>query len=136
MRCEEIMHRDVECVSPHETVVAAAQRMRDRDIGFLPICDQKRVLGTATDRDIAVRLVANEQPCSVPVGEIMTREVISCRPGDDVTRAEELLATYKKSRIMCLAEDGSLAGVISLADIARAERDSHIAGTVRQVKKP
>ncbi|HEY3351733.1 MAG TPA: CBS domain-containing protein [Polyangia bacterium] len=136
MRCEEIMNREVECVSPHETVLAAAQRMRDKDIGFLPICDQKRVLGTVTDRDIVVRLVANEQAYSIPCGEIMTHEVISCRPGDDIRRAEELLATYKKSRIMCLGDDGKLAGVISLADIARIQRDSDVAGTVREVKKP
>ncbi len=60
MRCEEIMKRDTECVSPTDTIERAAAMMRDANVGFLPVCDaEKRVVGTITDRDIAIRLVAN-----------------------------------------------------------------------------
>ncbi|HZA49460.1 MAG TPA: CBS domain-containing protein, partial [Myxococcaceae bacterium] len=60
MRCEEIMKKDVECVSPQDTVQAAAKRMRDENIGFLPVCDQsKKVQGTVTDRDLAIRVLAD-----------------------------------------------------------------------------
>src|SRR5512133_3810052 len=119
MRCQEIMKMDVECVSPRDSVGEAAIRMRDDNIGFLPVCDQsKRVLGTLTDRDIAIRLVAGQKAGDSFVEEIMTREVVACSPKDDVQKVHQLMANHHKSRVMCLDSDGSLAGVISLSDIA------------------
>ena len=59
MLCEELMKREVECVLPHESVQAAARKMVEANIGFLPVCDESgKVLGTLTDRDVTVRLVA------------------------------------------------------------------------------
>lgn len=136
MRCEEIMKRDLECVSPRDTVEDAACRMRDENVGFLPVCDQSRkVLGTLTDRDIAVRLVAGKLPGSTLVEDIMTREVVACRPQDDLREAERLMAENHKSRIMCIDDAGSLVGVISLSDIAQHERGARASETLRQVSE-
>jgi CBS domain-containing protein len=136
MRCEEIMKRDLECVSPRDTVEDAASRMRDENIGFLPVCDQsKKVLGTLTDRDIAVRLVAGKKSGSTLVEDIMTREVIACRPQDDLRKAETLMAENHKSRIMCIDADGSLVGVISLSDLAQHERGARASETLQQVSE-
>jgi CBS domain-containing protein len=120
MRCDEIMKRNIECVSPMDTVQSAAKRMRAENLGFLPVCDKSRkVLGTVTDRDIALRIVADARPASATVEEVMTREVVSCRPEDDLQQAEEIMAQHRKSRIMCLDRDDRLVGVISLSDIAQ-----------------
>jgi len=136
MRCEGIMKRDVECVSPRDTVEDAAIRMRDENVGFLPICDQsKKVLGTLTDRDIVIRLVAAKKPASTFVEEIMSREVVTCRPKDDVRDAERLMAKNHKSRIVCVDEEGRLAGVISLSDIAQHERGGRASETLRGVSE-
>jgi CBS domain-containing protein len=136
MRCEEIMKREVECVSPRDTVEDAAATMRDENVGFLPICDQsKRVLGTLTDRDIAIRLVAAKKPGGTAVEEIMTREVVACHPEDDVREAERLMAEEHKSRIMCVDGGGQLVGVISLSDIAQHERGKRASDTLRQVSE-
>jgi CBS domain-containing protein len=136
MRCEEIMKHDVECVSPRDTVEDAAIRMRDENVGFLPVCDQsKKVLGTLTDRDIAIRLIAAKKPASTFVEEIMTREVVACRPKDDVREAERLMAKNHKSRIVCVDEEGRLAGVISLSDIAQHERGGRASETLRGVSE-
>jgi CBS domain-containing protein len=136
MRCEEIMKHDVECVSPRDTVEDAAIRMRDENVGFLPVCDQsKKVLGTLTDRDIAIRLIAAKKPASTFVEEIMTREVVACRPKDDVREAERLMAKNHKSRIVCVDEGGQLAGVISLSDIAQHERGGRASETLRGVSE-
>src|SRR6478672_10228252 len=98
MRCEEIMQRKIEYVTLQDSVERAAERMRDMDIGFLPVCDAARhVLGTLTDRDVAVRVVADKRPPSTHVGDVMTREVVACRPTDDVGRAEQLLRDRRKS---------------------------------------
>ncbi|MHB8873606.1 MAG: CBS domain-containing protein [Myxococcaceae bacterium] len=118
MRCEEIMKRKVQCLTPKDTVHGAAKRMREMNTGFLPICDGAgRVLGTLTDRDITVRLVAENRPATEPVETIMSTEVIACRPNDDIRRAGELMGKHRKSRILVM-DDGKLVGVISLSDIA------------------
>jgi len=122
MLCEEIMKRDVECVTPNDTAQSAARRMLDENVGFLPVCEEsKKVIGTVTDRDLAIRLVAGGLPGNSKIGEIMTREVVSCAPKDDIQKAEKLMAQNHKSRIMCV-EDGRLVGVISLSDIAQKDR--------------
>ena len=135
MRLQEIMKKDVECVSPQDTVQAAARRMRDENIGFLPVCDQSRkVLGTVTDRDLAIRVLANGSPANTRVEEVMTHEVVSCRPEDDLRKVEELMAKNHKSRIVCLDNNERLAGVISLSDIAQADI-GRASQTLRQVSE-
>jgi CBS domain-containing protein len=134
MRCEEIMKKDVKCVSPRDTVEDAAALMRDEKVGFLPVCDESRkVLGTLTDRDIAVRLVASKRPASSFVEDIMSREVVACRPSEDTREALRLMAENHKSRIMCCDEDGAIVGVISLSDIAQHEKGA--LETLRQVSE-
>ena len=115
------MKREVQCVSPDDTAQSAARIMLDENVGFLPVCEEsKNVVGTITDRDLAIRLVAGALPAQSKIGEIMTREVISCTPKDDIRLAERLMARNHKSRIMCV-EDGRLVGVISLSDIAQKD---------------
>lgn len=134
MLCEEIMKRDVECLSPQETVQTAARKMRDVNVGFLPVCDAaKKVMGTLTDRDIAIRLVAEGRAASTTVGDIMSHDLVSCRPKDDLRRAEHLMGQHHKSRILCVDDAGTLVGVISLSDIAQCEDESRVAKTMRQV---
>jgi CBS domain-containing protein len=136
MRCEDIMKRDIECVSPQDTVQDAAVRMRDQQVGFLPVCDaRKMVLGAITDRDLAVRVLAVGLPGATPIDQVMSHDVVACRPEDDLRRAEELMARNHKSRVMCVTEGGILAGVISLSDIAQAERASRVARTMREVSE-
>ncbi len=134
MRCQEIMKQELECVSPRDTIEEAAMRMRDENIGFLPVCDQsRRVQGTVTDRDIAVRVVAAKKPGSTLVEDVMTREVIACHPRDDLREAERAMAEHHKSRIMCVDDQGVLVGVISLSDLVRHEGARRAASTLIEV---
>ena len=134
MRCELLMKTFVECVSPFDSVETAAQVMRARNIGFLPVCDERsdRVVGTLTDRDIALRVVADRKPASTPVASIMTHDAVSCSPEDDITTAEELMAENLVSRIMCIDDQGELVGVISLSDIALMDGENAVK-TLEQV---
>ena len=127
------MKSQVECLNAQESISAAGRRMRDREIGFLPICDADgRVLGTLTDRDIAIRCVAEGKSLESPVSDCMTREVVSCAPDDDVDRAQELMRRHKKSRIMVCDADARLVGVISLSDFAQ-EDEGRAARTLAEV---
>lgn len=134
MLCSEVMKSEPACVLPDTTVQTAAQRMGDQNIGFLPVCDATdKVLGTLTDRDIAVRVVAKALPATTRVADVMTCEVVACRPDEDIQQAEERMRTAQKSRIMCTDAQGCLVGVISLSDIARSGPDDRAAGTLRAV---
>jgi CBS domain-containing protein len=133
MRCEEIMKKDVKCISPRDTAASAALKMRDQNIGFLPVCDDEdKILGALTDRDIAVRLVAARKSADTPAGDLMTTDCVSCAPDDDLEHAAEMMAKHQKSRVMCTDEDGRLVGVISLSDIAQNGGES-ASQTLRRV---
>lgn len=134
MLCSEIMKSSIECVSPGDTAEMAAQRMRDHQVGFLPVCDPElRVVGTLTDRDLAVRLIAAGLPGTTPVEDIMTREVIACRSTDSIARAEELMGLFHVSRILCTEEDGTIAGLISLSDVAEHDSATRAGQTLKDV---
>ena len=87
MRCESIMTAEVETVRSGDTVTEAARKMRDLNIGFLPVCDRDGVVdGVITDRDIAMRVVAERRSASTKVDDVMTSDVVACSPDDDVAR--------------------------------------------------
>lgn len=138
MLCSEIMCRDVACVTPEETCRDAADQMRLRDIGFLPVCEHgsKKVIGTLTDRDLAIRLVAFGGDPATPVAKVMSHDVVTCRPEDDVRMAEKVMGRHQKARIMCVDGDGALCGVISFADLARRTEPIGMAETLERVKAP
>ena len=129
MQCLQVMKRDFEYVTPADIVHTAARKMRDKGVGFLPVCDEYgRPVGTLTDRDIAVRVVADDlRPSNAGVRAVMTTEVVSCNPQDDLRVAEERMAENRKSRILCTDDDGRLVGVISLSDVIEREEDDRIA---------
>jgi CBS domain-containing protein len=115
------MKPDVGVIAASDDVGAAAAKMRELNAGFLPVFEKesRKLVGTITDRDIAVRIVADRKPAETPVREAMTPDPVYCSADDDISRAEELMAQFKVSRIICIADDRSIAGVLSLSDIAQ-----------------
>ena len=107
-----------------DDVLAAAKLMKDKDIGFLPVCDEGgKAVGTLTDRDVTIRVVAEGKDASTKVLEVMTTEVVSCSIEDDVDDAARLMAQHEVSRILITDADGKPAGVISLGDLASQDED-------------
>jgi len=128
------MKRGVLCVTAQTTVTEAAALMRDAGVGFLPVCNEERTaIGTLTDRDIAVRVVAESDSADQPVERFMTPNVVACRPDDDLTVALDLMAEMQVSRIICLADKGQLEGIISLSDVAQVADGLSAADTLRSV---
>jgi CBS domain-containing protein len=127
------MKTDIECVAPTAALQQAAILMREANVGFLPVCNaEMNVMGTVTDRDIAIRAVAEGLPGSTPVQDLMTRYLVSCSPNDELDHARELMAQHHKSRILCINSTGRLEGVISLSDIAQLSEVTGIE-TLREV---
>jgi CBS domain-containing protein len=128
------MKTDVECIAPETTVEDAAVRMREVNIGFLPVCDgARKVLGTITDRDIVVRVVASGESTEQPVENFLSHRVVACRPTDSLVDAEELMSRERVSRILCTNERNELEGVLSLSDIAQIEDGARVSATLRSV---
>jgi CBS domain-containing protein len=133
--CSEVMKRNVQTVREDDPIDRAAEKMALGNLGFLPVCDaNRRVVGTLTDRDIVVRVIAKEMsPTACTVGEVMSTRVVSCQPDDELTLAEQFMAQNQVSRLVITDEDGTLEGVISLSDLAEREPPRRVARTVRAV---
>ena len=118
MKCKDVMKKWVVSVSPDDVIQLAAVKMREHGVGFLPVCglDNKPV-GVITDRDIAIRAVAEGKPASTKVAAVMTAEAVHVSVDDDLSAAEDLMMRRQKSRIMCTDDNGGVAGVISLSDL-------------------
>ncbi|MBZ0123989.1 MAG: CBS domain-containing protein [Roseovarius sp.] len=116
-RVERVMRRPVSTISPKTSVRAAAAMMKERGLGFLPVCEDGRPVGLITDRDIAVRwapLVAGD----ASVESIMTRDIVSCRASQSVREAANLMGDRQIRRLVVLDDSGAVCGVLSLGDIA------------------
>lgn len=133
----QIMTEDVEVISPDATLREAADRMRTRDVGPLPVCDGTRLVGMVTDRDIVVRGIAmGWDPNLAKVSDVMTREVDYCFVGDSLDRAAELMATRQIRRLVVLDDQKNLAGIISLGDLSHVAPAREVARTLEETAEP
>jgi len=137
MRCQEIMKRKILCFDVTASAMEIARRMKELKFGFAPICGRDgRPIGAVTDRDIALRVCAEDRKASkAHAGELMSHETVTVRDTDLVSRAEELMAEHHKSRIMVVDDHGRLVGVISLSDLALLETDARFASTARRISE-
>ena len=119
MLVSEIMNRDVVTISPEESVALASRLLSRHNIGSLPVCSgDGRLRGIVTDRDIVLRCVANDaDPDRTPVGDIMSRSVITVTPESDLSRAQELMSAGQVRRLP-VTQDGKIVGMLALGDMA------------------
>ena len=133
-RCSEIMTRDVRTSMRETPLSEIAMMMRDGDMGAVPVVENGRLIGIVTDRDIVVRCVADGHGPDTPVSEAMTTEIFSVRPDDFVFEAIRLMGDKQVRRVPVVAEDGKLAGIISMADVAlETEDELEIAETLEEI---
>ncbi len=123
MQIRDAMSTDVQIIDPDMSVSEAAMKMRDLDVGFLPVGENDRLVGMLTDRDIAVRAVAEgKDPKSCRVRDAMTPDVIYCFEDQDTAEAADLMAEHQIHRLPILNRDKRLVGVLATADLARHEQ--------------
>lgn len=119
MQLQEVMTRHVEVVHPDDTVHEAAAKMKQLDVGPMPVCDGDRLVGMLTDRDITVRATAEgHDPKTVQVREVMTPEIIYCFEDQDVHEAARIMQERQTRRLVVLNRDKRLVGIVSLGDLA------------------
>lgn len=136
-RVSDILTRDVETIRPDLPVREAAQRMRSMDVGALPVCDGRRLLGMVTDRDITVRIVADgRDPSQTPVQDAMTPDIAYVFEDDDVRRAAEIMEQRQIRRLPVVNRDKQLVGIVSLGDVAVAGDDRLSGDALQQISQP
>lgn len=131
MRVSEVMTRDVETVGSETDLMTAAEKMRVRDIGFLPVVENDTVVGVVTDRDITLRgLGRGRIPQFTTVGEIMTPIAFWCYEEDVLTDAAQIMEENQVRRLLVLDVGKKLVGLLSLDDLAAAMSSDRLLGTV------
>jgi CBS domain-containing protein len=113
----------------------AARVMRDENVGLVPVVEGERLVGTVTDRDIALRVVAEGKAESTTVGEIASREIVTIDPQQDLDEALRLMAHHQVRRLPVVEEDGKLVGIVAQADIAQHASDEQTGGVVRDISR-
>jgi CBS domain-containing protein len=132
----DIMSTDVRTVQPQDSLRRAAQCMQELDVGALPVCDGERLLGMVTDRDIAVRAIADGlNPDEACVSDIMTPDVAFCTADQDAEEAKRLMGARQVRRLPVIDDDRRLVGIVSLGDLA-TRQTGHIDRAVREISEP
>ena len=141
MQVRDVMTKNPACVTPGATIREAAQLMQRENVGIVPVIEEqgtKRLLGVVTDRDIAIRVVAEGRDGGTRVSEVMSSSPIkTCTPDDHVDDAMEAMASEQVRRIPIIDDRGSLVGIVAQADIVRKAQDGGKAeNTVQQISEP
>ncbi|MFD3447195.1 CBS domain-containing protein [Microbacteriaceae bacterium 4G12] len=113
----EVMSTDLSYCTPLDNVYEAAVKMKQEDIGIIPIVENGQLLGLVTDRDLVIRGIADKNPGSNKITEVMSTQIVSVSPDDPVEKATELMASHQIRRLP-VVENGQLVGMLSLGDLA------------------
>ena len=128
MKIRDVMSRDAKLTSPDDTLRHAAQLMKEGDCGVLPVADGDRLCGMITDRDIAIRGIAEGKGPDTKVREAMTQEVMYCFEDQQIDEVLDNMCEIKIRRMPVLDRSKRLVGIVSLSDlVAKAKADGHAA---------
>ena len=142
MRVRDIMTPDPAFCTPDSSAAEAARLMRDNDCGSIPVVENsqsKKLVGTVTDRDLAVRGLAEGKGPDSPVRELMTASPVTCGPDDEVEIVREVMVARLVRRVPVVDERGNLVGIVAQADIAREEgaaSDQEVGRIVEAISEP
>lgn len=135
MRCLDVMCTNVAACSARDTARYCARLMKERRVGFLPVLDRAgSVVGVLTDRDLVLRLLAEDGSPDTAAAGLMTGSPVVCRPDEDLRVAEERMARAHTSRVVVVDRAGRPLGIISLSDIARSEDRARAGKVLSQIK--
>lgn len=133
----EIMTKDVATVTLKDNVYEVAVKMRDWNVGVIPVVDEKNdVIGVITDRDIVIRGLAEKKEGSTAIGEVMTRDILLGKPDMTVNDAAKIMAQHQIRRLP-VVENGKLVGIVALGDMAvRQEHHDEASDALYEISEP
>ncbi len=136
-KCNEVMTKNPVCCLPNDLVTKAAGLMKSERVGSIPVFENeqtKKLIGIVTDRDLALRIIAEGLDAnSTKVETVMTRKVVTCGAGDDLQKALDAMSTNQLRRIPIVDDDNKIVGIIAQADVAM--NSNHPKRTAAMVKE-
>lgn len=133
----DAMTPSVRTAGPSESLADAAQMMKSDDVGSIPIVEEGRLVGIVTDRDIAIRAVAEGvDPNAVTIADIASRELVTVDPDQDLDEALALMARHQVRRLPVVEEDGQLVGILAQADVALEAKEKKAGELLEQISQP
>jgi CBS domain-containing protein len=133
---KDVMTSDPCSIDAGKSVAYAAKMMRDEDVGLAPVVEGDKLIGMLTDRDIAIRVVAEgRNPDEVKVSEVASKQVVTIDPQQDLDEALRIMAKHQVRRLPVVEEDGRLVGVVAQADVAREGDDTQTGELVEEISK-
>jgi CBS domain-containing protein len=130
-----VMTSNPATIESSATVVEAAKLMRDEDVGLLPVTEGGRLVGTITDRDITIRVVAERKdPQSTTVRDVASTDVVTLKPDQDFDEAVRLMSQHQVRRLP-VVEDGQLVGIVAQADVATEGEDAKTGQLVQDISQ-
>ncbi len=134
MKVKEVMHEGVTWIAPDEPVVEIAKKMRDEDIGAIPVGENDRLIGMVTDRDITCRgTAAGADPNELTARDVMSKGIVFCRDDEDVDDAIHIMEAKKIRRLPVLNEAKRMVGMLTLGDVSSKVADTLAGEVVRAV---
>ena len=136
MKIRDFMTTEIETVTADQTAKEAAGFMLRADTGSIPVCDEGKVIGMITDRDIAVRGVAEGLGPDTAVRELMSEKIVCARDDDEVSTVAQRMSEAQVRRLPVLNADGKLVGIVSLGDLSREASDVAASRALEGVSAP
>ncbi len=136
MKVSEAMTRNVQVADPGQTIADAARMMATLDAGSLPVGDGGRLIGMITDRDIAIRAVANNQGPDTAIRDVMTNDVKYCFEDEDTNHVASNMGDQQVRRLPVVSRDKRLVGILSLGDVALAGGSAPAGEALTEISMP
>lgn len=138
MLLRDVMTRHIEEIPPQASLQDAAEKMKSLDVGALPVCENDKLIGMLTDRDIAIRAIADgRDPKNTRVSDAMTPDVCYCFEDEDVDKAVKLMEQRQIRRLIVMDHDKHAVGIVSLGDLATRIGNDRLSGEVlEKVSEP
>lgn len=135
-RVHEIMTKDVECCTLLDNVYEVAVKMKEWNVGAIPVVDNQKLVGMITDRDLVVRGIAEKNPGSTKVEKVMSNELVTCTPDTSSSEAAEIMAKHQIRRLP-VVENEILVGIVSLGDLSTNKLTDNQAGrALTEISEP
>ena len=134
MQAKELMTGKVQCVAPDTKIPDAAKQMKALDVGFLPVCENDRLVGALTDRDIVLRVIADGKDLKkCKARDVKTDDVFWCYEDQTADEVADYMAEKEVRRVLILNRDKRLVGVISIGDLAKRGEEKITGETIRDI---
>lgn len=135
MKVSDVMTAQVASAPPSSTIAQVAKMMVRVESGAVPVTEGGKLVGMITDRDIVVRVVAENRSFETPVSDVMTTNVKTCRKDDNLADATAMMGAHQIRRLVVVHEDGALAGMLSLGDIALDYGSKSVGHTLEEISQ-